>query len=471
MTKEFNLLYLCSCTLEDAAIYQASASNNKGIVSCSGVLEVGEMNEFKIHQQYFAKLKQKAQNKHKELEGKENQEPLRTVSPDRTLRKRSMKEAFLSTPSSTEDEIGEENCQTVAMETDARLQQSTVEKAEEKSVLITNGDVDVVNGQAVGENANKTGTNMCDSAQNILTRHPKSPLLKKNIKISNNAKVAKSDTPGEHTPERKRAVEETSSRASLTVTDPIQSGRDSEQAMEVENMSSSSAAQDSESKNAGILKKSETESLLLVERPLKVENIHVDVPSQREQLTDSLSATALNGHTVIETEGKQAANQRKAAGCKATEEPKPKQIFRIGQAKLQKRATVAPQSRVKEGISKKEYVTVMDTEEKSKASRDASLAHKASVKTQRESTTASPQPQPGQSRDQSWKETGPCQKNASVPGPGLQREVSDLFHMSSYVLLCCQLEPHLISNASDREPIIAFTSMPYRVTRIKWQTS
>lgn len=441
-------------------------------MSCSGVLEVGEMNEFKIHQRYFAKLKQKVQNKHKELEGKENQEPLRTVSPDRTQRKRSMKEAFLSTPSSTEDEISEENCQTAAMETDARLQRAAAEKVEEKPVLITNGKVAAVNGQAVGENANKTGTYMCDSAQNILTtHHPKSPLLKKNIKISNNAKVAKSDTPGEPTSEGKRAADETSSRAALTVTDSIQSGGDSEEVMEVENILSSSSALDSESKNARKLKKSETESLLFVERPLKVENIHVDVPSQREQLTDSLSATALNGHSVSETEGKQAAKQRKAAGCKATEEPKQKQIFRIGQTKLQKKATAATQSKVKEGISKKEYVTVMDIEEKSNTSRDASLAHKASVKAPRESKTALPQPQHGQTGDQSRKETGPCQKNASVSRPALLSEVSDLFHMSSYVLLCCQHKPHLISNASDREPIIAFTSMPYRVTRIKWHTS
>ncbi|XP_051800818.1 alpha-protein kinase 3 [Acanthochromis polyacanthus] len=103
-------LHIYNCTVEDAAIYQASAINTKGIVSCSGVLEVGEMNEFKIHQRYFGKLKLKAENRRKEAEGKENQEPLRTISPDRTQRKRrSTMEAFLSTPSSTEDESNEEN--------------------------------------------------------------------------------------------------------------------------------------------------------------------------------------------------------------------------------------------------------------------------------------------------------------------------------------------------------------------------
>lgn len=38
------------CREEDAAIYQASAQNAKGIVSCSGVLEVGTMTEYKIDQ-------------------------------------------------------------------------------------------------------------------------------------------------------------------------------------------------------------------------------------------------------------------------------------------------------------------------------------------------------------------------------------------------------------------------------------
>ncbi|KAK1887821.1 Alpha-protein kinase 3 [Dissostichus eleginoides] len=43
-------LHIYKSTLDDAAIYQVSASNSKGIVSCSGVLEVGTMNEYKIHQ-------------------------------------------------------------------------------------------------------------------------------------------------------------------------------------------------------------------------------------------------------------------------------------------------------------------------------------------------------------------------------------------------------------------------------------
>lgn len=84
-----------SCTLDDAAIYQVSASNSKGIVSCSGVLEVGTMNEFKIHQRFFAKLKQKAEKKKGDLEvptKKEDKENIQKEkpqsSPERPQRKR-----------------------------------------------------------------------------------------------------------------------------------------------------------------------------------------------------------------------------------------------------------------------------------------------------------------------------------------------------------------------------------------------
>ncbi|XP_058012194.1 alpha-protein kinase 3 isoform X2 [Ahaetulla prasina] len=88
-------LKLYKCQEEDAAIYQASARNNKGIVSCSGVLEVGTMTEYKIHQRWFAKIKRNAEAKLYEIEqsrkrGKENveMEQLRRVSPDRFQRKR-----------------------------------------------------------------------------------------------------------------------------------------------------------------------------------------------------------------------------------------------------------------------------------------------------------------------------------------------------------------------------------------------
>ncbi|XP_021263234.1 alpha-protein kinase 3 isoform X2 [Numida meleagris] len=88
-------LQLYKCQEEDAGIYQASARNTKGIVSCSGVLEVGTMTEFKIHQKWFAKIKRKAEEKLREIEqskkrGKENVEveSLQGMSPDRLQRKR-----------------------------------------------------------------------------------------------------------------------------------------------------------------------------------------------------------------------------------------------------------------------------------------------------------------------------------------------------------------------------------------------
>ncbi|XP_056202818.1 alpha-protein kinase 3 isoform X1 [Falco biarmicus] len=88
-------LQLYKCQEEDAGIYQASARNNKGIVSCSGVLEVGMMTEFKIHQKWFDKIKRKAEEKLQEIEqgkkrGKENVEveKLQGMSPDRLQRKR-----------------------------------------------------------------------------------------------------------------------------------------------------------------------------------------------------------------------------------------------------------------------------------------------------------------------------------------------------------------------------------------------
>ncbi|XP_023566428.1 alpha-protein kinase 3 isoform X2 [Octodon degus] len=100
-------LQLYRCREEDAAIYQASARNTKGIVSCSGVLEVGTMTEYKIHQRWFAKLKRKAAAKMRELEqswrqGKEaagEAEALRKLSPDRFQRKRRLSGPEVSVPS------------------------------------------------------------------------------------------------------------------------------------------------------------------------------------------------------------------------------------------------------------------------------------------------------------------------------------------------------------------------------------
>ncbi|XP_062947971.1 alpha-protein kinase 3 [Cynocephalus volans] len=109
-------LQLYRCQEEDAAIYQASAQNTKGIVSCSGVLEVGTMTEYKIHQRWFAKLKRKAAAKMREIEqswkhGKEavgEADTLRKLSPDRFQRKRRLSgaEVPVSSASTREAEGG-----------------------------------------------------------------------------------------------------------------------------------------------------------------------------------------------------------------------------------------------------------------------------------------------------------------------------------------------------------------------------
>lgn len=408
------------------------------------------MNEFKIHQRYFAKLKQKADNRRREVESKENQEPLRTISPDRTQRKRrSTMEAFLSTPSSMEDEGHEESRQVVAVETDARLQEATVEEVEEKSVPTTNGAVSaVINGQAISENGNKTGTYIYDSAQKSFTAHqPKAPFVKKKIKISNSAKVAKTDTPAERTTEERRAKDETSNCVALACTGSVQSEGNSEEVMEVENIASSSSVVDSDSRNVTEHQKSDTEGLLFVERPSKDENVHVEVtvPSQKEQLTATLPRAALTstGPTVPGTEGKQAAKREKEAGRKATGIEMQSQISHISPTQLQTSAAAASPSVAKEDISKTEDVTVMDIEERSNTSTGASLAHRFSVKAACESRTALPQPLCGQARD--WlpeKETSPCKRNVSVSRPAPLSEVSDLCRMSSYVLLPTQAASH-----------------------------
>ncbi|XP_056333796.1 alpha-protein kinase 3 isoform X2 [Danio aesculapii] len=109
-------LHIYNCTEEDAAIYQASARNSKGIVSCSGVLEVGTMSEYMIHQRFFAKLKQKAENKRREMEesrrrGKENiqKEQLNIINQERLLRKRRTPAGNELSSSSPTTQDGEEN--------------------------------------------------------------------------------------------------------------------------------------------------------------------------------------------------------------------------------------------------------------------------------------------------------------------------------------------------------------------------
>ncbi|XP_071397333.1 alpha-protein kinase 3-like [Centroberyx affinis] len=445
-------LHIYNCTVEDAAIYQASASNNKGIVSCSGVLEVGDMNEFKIHQQYFAKLKQKAEHKRRELEGKENQGPelqdqLRPISPDRSQRKRrSPMEAFLSTPSSMEDEGTEESQQAAAAETEARLQETTMEEAEEKPVPITNGAVSpITNGNGVNENGS---TYIYDSAQKIFTAHqPKTPFIKKKIKISNGAKGVKVEAPAERVSEEKRANEEAS--VALAPTQPLQSHRTLEEVMEVESTVTSSALDSDSRKVTEQRQKSATEKALPVNRmPSEEVKVclegNVGVPLQKEPPTVPISAATLpsTNRTVSGTKGKQAAELDKEVGPKDTFgnlkklNPNPP----VTSTQLHSSLAVTPQqplSTVKEDITKtqQEDVTVMEVDKKSSVavavcphpSTTSTLTHRdlESVDMLRESEDALPLRPCEQSTDQlSEKETSPSLKNASVSRPLLRSEVT-----------------------------------------------
>uniref|UniRef100_A0A8C7W3I3 non-specific serine/threonine protein kinase n=1 Tax=Oncorhynchus mykiss TaxID=8022 RepID=A0A8C7W3I3_ONCMY len=170
-------LQIYNCTVDDAAIYQASARNSKGIVSCSGVLEVGTMSEFKIHQRFFGKLKEKAENKKRELEesrrrGNENvqkdpqeQKPLQN-SPIAPQRKRRTPSALSSPPNGEENTVSQG---AVAVEPNG----ASAEVSEPAPVTTT-------------ENGSKTPNNDFDNVEIVTTKPPTTEIFaKKKMKISN----------------------------------------------------------------------------------------------------------------------------------------------------------------------------------------------------------------------------------------------------------------------------------------------
>ncbi|XP_038872822.1 alpha-protein kinase 3 [Salvelinus namaycush] len=170
-------LQIYNCTVDDAAIYQASARNSKGIVSCSGVLEVGTMSEFKIHQRFFGKLKEKAENKKRELEesrrrGNENvqkepqeQKPLQN-SPIAPQRKRRTPSALSSPPD------GEEN--TVSQGAAAVEPNGASAEVSEPAMVTTT------------ENGSKTPNNDFDNVEIVTTKPPTTEIFAKmKMKISN----------------------------------------------------------------------------------------------------------------------------------------------------------------------------------------------------------------------------------------------------------------------------------------------
>ncbi|KAM4039212.1 alpha-protein kinase 3 isoform 2-T4 [Anomaloglossus baeobatrachus] len=164
-------LMIYKCSEEDAAIYQASARNTKGIVSCSGVLEVGTMTEYKIHQRWFAKLKRKAEAKMREIEqsrkkAKENldeSERLRALSPERIQRKRRFSSE--NTDTATESLENEESVKVQVTDPNARLQDE-VSNANEQPHNVVNGfhvmepqqsEEITTNGYSVPENIEENG--------------------------------------------------------------------------------------------------------------------------------------------------------------------------------------------------------------------------------------------------------------------------------------------------------------------------
>ncbi|KAM4593369.1 alpha-protein kinase 3 [Odontesthes bonariensis] len=397
-------LHIYKCTVDDAAIYQASAINNKGIVSCSGVLEVGEMNEFKIHQRYFSKLKQKAENRRRETEGKENQEPLRTISPDRTQRKRrSTMEAFLSTPSSMEDEGSDENHQAVALKAEARLQEATMEEDERKPVPVTNGAVPAMTkGQTNNDKGCKSGTYIYDPDHKIFTpQHPKSPFVKKKIKISSSVAPACTKT--------------------------LQTKGNSEEVMEVEDSVSLS-----DSSLRDMEEQCEKTATVLTESPSKDKNIcEVTESSQKEHFPALVFPVALlsPSHIVSGTEIEKVAKYEKEDDHKVAEENLEMQSQIPDVASTQKQSSVKSTllRRLKEDIHTTERVTCMDINGKSKASSDGCFADSfsESVDTPCDSRIVlSRRPCELAGNQLSEKEASPCQKMESVSRPAVPSEVT-----------------------------------------------
>ncbi|NXI12850.1 ALPK3 kinase, partial [Irena cyanogastra] len=182
-------LQLYKCREEDAGIYQASARNNKGIVSCSGVLEVGTMTEFKIHQKWFDKIKRKAEEKLQEIEqgkkrGKENVEveKLQGMSPERLQRKRRLArdQNLWSGDSSWEKE---DAVKVHVADSQSRLHKDIAETKEQplsavpgfpnklvsplKAEVTTNGDATLESGE---ENENNFLTYIYETVEDLATK-------------------------------------------------------------------------------------------------------------------------------------------------------------------------------------------------------------------------------------------------------------------------------------------------------------
>ncbi|NXM73640.1 ALPK3 kinase, partial [Serilophus lunatus] len=182
-------LQLYKCREEDAGIYQASARNNKGIVSCSGVLEVGTMTEFKIHQKWFDKIKRKAEEKLQEIEqgkkrGKENVEveKLQGMSPERLQRKRRLARDQNIQPGDSSWEK-EDAAKVHVADSQSRLHKDVAETKEQpvsvvtgfpnklvaplKAEVTTNGDATLESGE---ENGNSFLTYIYETVEDLANK-------------------------------------------------------------------------------------------------------------------------------------------------------------------------------------------------------------------------------------------------------------------------------------------------------------
>ncbi|XP_061600856.1 alpha-protein kinase 3 [Cololabis saira] len=417
---ENHSLHIHNCTVEDAAIYQASATNSKGIVSCSGVLEVGEMNEFKIHQNYFAKLKKRSENKCRETEGKENQEPLRTISPDRTQRKRrSTMATFFSTSGSTEDESTEEIRQTAGLVSEDGLQEAIVEEAEKKPTAVTHGAVSVVtNGPTDNDSDSKRGKNIFDPAHKASTAHqPKTPFAKKKIKISNVEQVAKADLMGGRMSSERSANDETSLPGSPACTDAARGAGNSEEVMEIENKVLSSTL-DPHSRNIKEQNKPTTEEAMLAESPSEDNRTRAEVTvSSQRDFTPSVPAVAhlSSIHTMSGAEVDKAAKHKKENACKDTKENlKTPNLITSTQKQPSVKSSLL--NTLKE--NRTEHVPTVDINVQSKASTDGCISHSSSESVDTPCDTRTGllrRPCELGGNELSEKETSPWQKKEPVP--------------------------------------------------------
>ncbi|XP_051579715.1 alpha-protein kinase 3-like [Myxocyprinus asiaticus] len=184
---KIHTLHIYNCTEEDAAIYQASARNSKGIVSCSGVLEVGTMSEFLIHQRFFAKLKQKAEKKRRELEesrrrGKENiqKEQLNVINQERLLRKRRSPAGTDPLSSSPATQDGEGNV--ISQATDTKEPPTVIDDKSDNITL----QASVSNTEVTTENGNEQLNHVCNKMEVVPTKQStKEKIGEKKMRIAN----------------------------------------------------------------------------------------------------------------------------------------------------------------------------------------------------------------------------------------------------------------------------------------------